>query len=123
MPTKLDEMPLNQLDAMVIRLELQKDRIEQSLADMKAERGRVIEELTRARNALNRRQTPEAPRVTKHALLRFLERITEIRIEEIEAMILSPENLAAIEAGATRITANGITLVIKDKQVVTVLEG
>ena len=124
MASKLEELPLNQLDAMVTRLELQKERLEQSIAEMKSERGRVIEDLTRARNALNKRsQKPEGPRVTNHALLRFLERITQISVQDVERMILSADNVAAIEAGATRITANGITLVIKDKAVVTVLEG
>lgn len=124
MASKLEELPLNQLDAMVTRLELQKERLEQSIAEMKSERGRVIEDLTRARNALNKRsQKPEGPRVTNHALLRFLERITQISVQDVERMILSADNVAAIEAGASRITANGITLVIKDKAVVTVLEG
>ena len=123
MARKIEDMPINELEALITRLESQKERLSQCVAEMKSERGRVADELSRANTALARRQTaPQAPKVSAHALLRFIERVLEIGVALIEQTILSPANLAAIEAGATRITVDGIGLVIKDKVVVTVAE-
>lgn len=123
------EPTTRELEAAVIRLELQKDRIEGGLAELKAERVLVLDALNRAKQALASRMRElerqkfkenTVPVVSSHALLRYVERILEIDIDLLRQTILSPENRAAIEAGATRITANGMTLVVKDKVVVTV---
>lgn len=123
------EPTARELEAAVIRLELQKDRIEGGLAELKAERVLVLDALNRAKQALashmrelERQKFKEntVPMVSSHALLRYVERILEIDIDLLRQTILSPENRAAIEAGATRIMANGMTLVVKDKVVVTV---
>lgn len=124
-----DEPTASELEASVVRLELQKHRIEGALTDLKAERLQVLDALNRAKQALAahlrdaERQKPKqstAPGVSAHALLRYIERILDVDVDLLRQTILSPENRAAIEAGATRIKANGITLVVKDKVVVTV---
>jgi hypothetical protein len=89
----------------------------------------VLDALNQARQALAahlrdaQRQKPKentVPGVSTHALLRYVERILDVDLDLLRQTILSPENRAAIEAGATRIKANGMTLVVKDKVVVTV---
>lgn len=123
------EQSERELEANVVRLELQKHRIDGALTDLKAERLQVLDALNRARQALAahlrdaQRQKPKentVPGVSTHALLRYVERILDVDLDLLRQTILSPENRAAIEAGATRIKANGMTLVVKDKVVVTV---
>ena len=118
-----------ELEASVVRLELQKHRIEGDLTDLKAERLQVLDALNRAKQALAahlreaERQKPKgntAPAASTHALLRYMERVLDVDTNLLRQTIFSPENRAAIEAGATRIKANGMTLIVKDKVVLTV---
>jgi len=64
--------------------------------------------------------TPE-PRVSDHALLRYLERVYGFDIEELRGQILSDGAKQALRAGATGYTANGVKFKAKDGVLVTVL--
>jgi septal ring factor EnvC (AmiA/AmiB activator) len=115
-----------ELEELICRLELRRDRIDHSLADLKRDRQQVTDQLNSARQALERQRSrkaaPAEPAVSSHALLRFIERVLEVNVDMIREHILSPDNRAAIAAGATKIIAGGVTLVIKDGVVVTVLD-
>lgn len=66
---------------------------------------------------------PRQPRVTDHAVLRWMERYMGFDIEAVRASILTPERCEAIECGAARIhlPEEGVSLVINDQgAVVTV---
>lgn len=60
------------------------------------------------------------PRVTDHAVLRWMERYLDMDIEAVRACILTPERREAIECGAARIhlPEEGVSLVINDQGVV-----
>lgn len=63
------------------------------------------------------------PRVTDHAVLRWLERYLDMDIDAVRASILTPERREAIECGATRIhcPVERVSLVINEQgAVVTV---
>ena len=45
MARKIEDMPINELEALITRLESQKERLSQCVAEMKSERGRVADEL------------------------------------------------------------------------------
>jgi hypothetical protein len=69
---------------------------------------------------MSRRVTPS---VTDHALLRYLERVRGLDVEALKEEILTPGIVAAVKAGATAVKLNGITLVVANGRIVTVLPG
>ncbi len=122
-----EQKSIEDLEAELVRLDLRKTRIDQQITDLKADRILVTNELNRAQQELEKRRRKEAqgksePTVSSHALLRYIERVLEINVKMLESHILSPTNRAAIAAGATKIKANGITLVVRDNVIVTVQE-
>lgn len=120
------DLPLNKLEENLERLTLRKTRIEQTIKELKADNAALHDEIFNLKQEITRRRKKkdqEDPRISSHALLRYVERILEIDIELIKNHILSPANRAAIEAGATKITVDGIVLVIQDKTIVTVLNN
>lgn len=60
------------------------------------------------------------PRVSDHAVVRFLERKHGFDFEDVRASLMPGHIADAIKAGATSAKVNGCTLVIKDQCVVTV---
>lgn len=126
MANDLNSKTSQELEDLILRLDLRRDRIDHSLAELKRDRQQVADQLNNAKQALERLRSRKAalaePVVSTHALLRFIERVLEINVEMIREHILSPDNRAAIAAGATKIIAGGVTLVIKDGVVVTVLD-
>jgi hypothetical protein len=115
---------VNELDAMLIILELRRERIDQSVASLKTERQQVADELNKVRQALTKKkQVPDVPTVSAHTLLRYIERVLDIDVELLNNQIISPGNRAAIESGATKITVDGVSIVIRDNVVVTVLDS
>ncbi len=124
MGTASDKRTVSELEAHVVHLDLQKERIDQSISELKGQRQNVADELNRAKQELaKRKRCPEEATVSAHALLRYVERVLEVDLALLESHILSPANRAAIEAGATKITVDGVALVVRDKVVVTVVEG
>lgn len=128
MANELNDKTAIELEALIGRLDLRKGRIEHSLAALTQERRQVADELNRATQALVRLKAREKPRgaaspaISSHALLRYVERVLQIDLGMVETHILSPRNRAAIAAGATKIKSDGLTFVIKDGVVVTVLD-
>ncbi len=63
--------------------------------------------------------------VTDHLIVRFLERKLGITRKQIEKEILTPDLVAAVKSGASRVTIDGWTYRInpKDKTIITMFEG
>ncbi len=61
-------------------------------------------------------------RVSDHALVRYLERRYKLHTDELRAEILTPDRVAAIKAGASRISCKGFDFVVKNGVVVTVID-
>lgn len=61
-----------------------------------------------------------APRVSDHAIIRYLERKYGFTFEEVRKEILTEDRVSMIKAGAKSITHDGIRFVIVDNVIVTV---
>jgi hypothetical protein len=58
--------------------------------------------------------------VTDHAVLRFMERVLNIDVEEIRRAIATPGLVAAFRAGASKYADGNVEYILKDNGVVTV---
>ncbi|WP_211098404.1 hypothetical protein, partial [Azospirillum sp. B506] len=98
-------------------------RVERTPEERKRDRQSLLRDLHVARQALaSRQRTAKDPVVSSHALLRYVERVMGIDVKALERSLHSQEVKAAIRAGATRITVDGIGLVVKDNVIVTVVD-
>jgi hypothetical protein len=113
--TQIVEMTIAELQAESTRCESAIGEAETIIADLRA---RLVD----IRAELSRRLKPSPePRVSDHALLRYVERVMGIDVEAIRSDILTDGVKAALRTGATGITVNGVKMVAKDGVVVTVL--
>lgn len=62
------------------------------------------------------------PRVSDHAVIRYLERKYGFSFERVRAEILTPDRVSAINAGATGISHEGVRFLVRDKTITTVVE-
>ena len=60
------------------------------------------------------------PKITDHAVIRYLERVHNFSFEEIKSDLLSENVVFAIKSGAKAVKKDGYNLVIKGNSVVTV---
>lgn len=78
----------------------------------------------RSLDALPKVQPPRCPKVSDHAVLRYLERSIGLDVDAVREAILTPFVRAAIEAGAERLhmPAENVTLIVsRDGTVLTVV--
>lgn len=61
------------------------------------------------------------PRITDHAVLRFLERVKGVDLAAVRAEMATPEVCAAVKAGARSVITQGHALVIENGTIITVL--
>lgn len=66
--------------------------------------------------------TTDRPSVSDHAVLRYLERIMGVDVEAIRAGLLTNDVKAAIRAGATSVTIEGVKFRVVGSKIVTVVE-
>jgi len=81
---------------------------------------KVIDEI---KSRVKKLEHPNIPEVSEHAILRYLERVKELNIEEIEKEILNDDVLELIEklGGSGKYpNNNGFRVVMKDNMVVTI---
>jgi hypothetical protein len=97
-------------------------RINTQITELKVVAGNITREITGIDAEIARivRVEPE-PRLTDHALLRFIERVYNIDIEAIKAKIMTPGMIQAIKSGATAFTVEGAKFKIADNCIVTVI--
>lgn len=120
-----DAMPVKSLARIAAELE-------ETLAGQKAVARQAQQRVSDTENRLRYVRAVEAkkalaetaePRVSDHALVRWLERVMGYDVEAVRASILTPERAEMIRMGATAIKANGVSLKVVDNTVVTILEG
>lgn len=63
-----------------------------------------------------------APRISDHAMLRYLQRKYKVDFNELRNEILTESVISAINLGASAITVDGFKLMIHDKCVTTILD-
>lgn len=108
-------MTVTELQAESARCESALGEAEQIAADLRARLGEV-------RSELARRLRPAAePKISDHAMLRYVERVMGIDVDALRAEIMSDSVKAALRSGASGVTVNGVKMVAKDGVIVTVL--
>ncbi len=112
---RFSDMSVRELQEESDRLERSMGQAEKSLADLRVRLGQVSAEI-----AKRTRPAPE-PRISDHALLRYIERIVGVDMDELRDTILTDQIKAALRLGATGVTVNGIKMIAKDGVIVTVL--
>ena len=123
MAKALADRSCSELEDMICRLTAQAERVERTLEEAKRDRESLLRDLHVARQALaSRKRTAKEPVVSSHALLRYVERVLGINVKALERTLLSQEVKDAIRAGATRVTVAGISFVVKDNVIVTVVD-
>lgn len=106
----------------IAELQAESARIEALIGSTEAALGDLRARLNEIRSELAQRLRPATePRVSDHALLRFIERTLDVDIEAIRASILTDAVKSALRAGATAITVADIKMLAKDGVLVTVL--
>lgn len=63
------------------------------------------------------------PKVTDHALMRFMERILNLDMDSLRTRILTPTVAAAIRAGASAVTVEGVRMLVSGGVITTVLDA
>lgn len=98
-------------DAKPIREQI--SNIDRQLAKLRAER---------AEHATKLVEMKAKPRVSDHAVLRYLERKYGFTFEDVRSELLTPFVLQAMDVGAESVRMNGGTLKLKGRTVVTYVE-
>jgi len=62
------------------------------------------------------------PQVSDHAVLRYLQRVKGLDVDAVREEILTPAVHAAIRAGATRVSVEGVEFVVSDGVVTTAMK-
>lgn len=128
-PRTLRDIPTGDLKTQITDLERELgmlaksvSEIEAQLAPIRAEIGRKTQHLNAIRDEIERRNRPApVPRVSDHALLRYLERVKDVDIEAARAEILTPAVTAAIIQGASGVIVGKVKFVVSGATITTTL--
>lgn len=113
----LSEMTISQLEMETMRFQGLLAQRATSMADARAH-------LSAVRSELEKRRRPAVePRISDHAMLRYLERAMGIDVAALKAKLLTAEVKDAIRAGASAIFVDGIRFKVQDNTIVTVTES
>ena len=104
---------LRDLDARLAGLRAKIKPLQQEVSRIELER----QELLRAIEA-----ALKEPRVSDHAVIRYLERKYGFSFDAVRAEILTADRIAAINAGAKSIKHEGVSFLVRDKTITTVIE-
>ena len=112
----IESTPISELQAESGRIEVSIGKIESQLGDFRARLQMIRSEI-----AKRLRPAPE-PRLSDHALLRYLERIKGVDVASARAEIMTPTVIASIKAKASAVVVNGARFVVKDNCLVTITD-
>jgi hypothetical protein len=76
-----------------------------------------------ARQPINLHQARRQARVTDHALVRYMERVIGLPVEQIRAEMLTDTVLQAMSMNASSVSGDGFKLVIDNFSIVTTLDA
>ena len=101
--------------------------VERQILELRASVKPILQEVSRldVRRQEIVRSIEEArkePRVSDHAVIRYLERKYGFSFDAVRAEILSPDRASMIRAGAKRINHEGIGFIVNDRTIVTVVD-
>jgi chromosome segregation ATPase len=109
-------------------LEVRRTTLNSEISVLETERKRCDSEINRKKQELDaitkqiNSFAVKEPVVSEHAMLRYIERVMNIDLDDIKNRILTEQNRNVIEfAGSCRIKSEGVELVVKNKCVVSVV--
>jgi hypothetical protein len=105
-----------EIEAIKAELRVRLEAVETKLQKVRSTIGAMEAELSR-REAMDSIE----PSVSDHAVLRYMERVHGIDVEQLRGLILTETVEKAIRAGASAVRVDGMTYVIKGATIVTVL--
>jgi predicted nuclease with TOPRIM domain len=116
----------NQHELKELQVRLTKLQVE--IKNLEKDKSYIINEIIDKKNKLNslrqkiKNLTIKEPIISEHAMLRYIERIMNINLDDIANRILTKENLEIIKlTGNCKIKSEGIELIVKDSCVISVL--
>lgn len=82
-----------------------------------------IQQMDAVKAELVRRSAPKnAPQISDHALLRYMERVMGFDVEVVRKKMLKPEVISAVDAGAASVKIDGLEMKIKERVITTVVK-
>jgi hypothetical protein len=108
------------LDVRIAALREDAAPIRQQLANIDSQISKLTNERRDHQAKLNELNTK--PRVSDHAVIRYLERKHGFTFEDVRKELLTPTVIMAMEAGAESVKVNGGRLKIAGKTVVTYVD-
>lgn len=107
------EQQLSEIEGKILGLRAQLKPLQQEISRLDIQRQDVVKAMQDA---------SKEPRVSDHAVVRYLERKYGFSFDDVRAEILSPDRASAIRAGAKRISHDGVAFIVKDRTIVTVMD-
>lgn len=111
------------LDLTATELESEVGRLAKEVAALECQLGEIRAHFQSysAELAKRKRPSPE-PRLSDHALLRYLERVKGVDVESARREIMTPSIVAAVKAMATSVLVNGARFLVREGVIVTIME-
>ena len=115
---------MKNVDKMSVQeLQQEQTKVEGGLSDCENIAAEFRNQLQLIKAELSRRLKPAPePRVSDHALMRYIERVIGIDVGKIRSEILTDRAKEALRAGATGYSINGVKFKAKNGVLVTVLD-
>lgn len=106
------------------RVEQELKNAQQRLVDVKSEVGQLNEKLKGIRETIKRKESElqSDVSITEHALLRYLERVKHIDLEETKREILADSEDRIKTFPNCKIKRDGYRLIVKNRKILTVEE-
>lgn len=109
-------MTKRELEALIKTLEVE-------MTDLNRLRKQKAATITEAHEAIaNLNRVVPEPKVSDHALIRFIERAKGFNVEGIRIAMLTPAIVDAIRAGANAVYVDGLKFQVRDNVITTVIE-
>ena len=121
-------------EKLLLQIKKEKEKIEKEIKLLKSDKQMYLElirnidksinEKSQKVNELNITYTTytEEKFISDHAILRYLQRMNLIDIQQLKTNLLSEEVVNAIYNGANKIIYNGLEYVIKNGKIVTIIK-
>lgn len=111
------EMSYSELELESVRLRSLVEQVEGQVLEIRAQQAAVRVELNK--RAQNR---SGEPKLSDHALLRYMERIYKVDLDDLRQRILTDNIKSAIKMGATTVTIDGVRFRVAGSVITTVFE-
>ena len=108
---------IEDLEARIASLDADLVPLRQQMSNIDKTRARYAKEIAALKKDMNRKKQP--PRISDHAVIRFLERRHGFTFDHVREELLTPTVIQAMEMGAEGVRIEGGTLKITDKTVTT----